>query len=211
MWREPPAPLVGGGRGLPDRPQRHRRSSMCFDYPVPGPDGDEDAALTAHRGRLRASGIFALVLSVVPQDKAERLAARYPYVPLFHARASGSDYIYRRRGPARLRRPPLLRPAQPHQQVPQALSRRRLPPAREERPAAHRRSFFRDYEASLHQGVRLGEKRAALRRGDAPHDRAARTSSSAAWTLNGRLLSVAMAERCGDTLQHSYRKSPLRL
>lgn len=107
----------------------------CFDYPVPGSDGDEDAALTLIEDDCRERDI-PLVLSVVPQDKAERLAARYPYFRFSSPRVWQRLYL-RRRGSARLCRTPLLRTAQPHQQVPQALSRRRLPPAREERPATH--------------------------------------------------------------------------
>ena len=64
----------------------------CFDYPVPGPDGDEDAALTLIEDDCRERDI-PLVLSVVPQDKAERLAARYPYFRFSSPRV-WRDYIY---------------------------------------------------------------------------------------------------------------------
>ena len=40
----------------------------CFDYPVPGPDGDEDAALTLIEDDCRERDI-PLVLSVVPRDR----------------------------------------------------------------------------------------------------------------------------------------------
>ena len=63
----------------------------CFDYPVPGPDGDEDAALTLIEDDCRERDI-PLVLSVVPQDKAERLAARYPYFRFSSPRV-WRDYI----------------------------------------------------------------------------------------------------------------------
>lgn len=64
----------------------------CFDYPVPGPNGDEDAALTLIEDDCRERDI-PLVLSVVPQDKAERLAARYPYFRFSSPRV-WRDYIY---------------------------------------------------------------------------------------------------------------------
>ena len=60
----------------------------CFDYPVPGPDGDEDAALTLIEDDCRERDI-PLVLSVVPQDKAERLVRATP-TSAFPPRASGA-------------------------------------------------------------------------------------------------------------------------
>lgn len=39
MWRSHLHPLVGGGRGLPDRPQFHRRSVLLRLSPIPGPNG----------------------------------------------------------------------------------------------------------------------------------------------------------------------------
>ena len=50
-----------------------------FDYPVPGPEGDEDAALDAIEAYCLEQGA-APVISVVPECKAARLLARYPYV-----------------------------------------------------------------------------------------------------------------------------------
>ena len=50
-----------------------------FDYPVPGPEGDEDAALSAIEHYCMDQGISP-VISVVPDCKAARLLSRYPYV-----------------------------------------------------------------------------------------------------------------------------------
>lgn len=179
----------------------------CFDYPVPGPNGDEDAALTLIEDDCRERDI-PLVLSVVPQDKAERLARALPLLPLFLPARLARLYL-RRRGSARLCRTPLLRTAQPHQQVPQALSRRRLPPAREERPAAHHAVLPR-LRGRLHQGVRLGEKRAALRRENAPHDR----QPALPRRRHGAGRQAPLRRHGGALRRHaanSYRKSPLRL
>ena len=52
----------------------------CFDYPVPGPDGDEDAALCAIEDYCVEQGI-ALELSVVPQEKAAKLLRALPALP----------------------------------------------------------------------------------------------------------------------------------
>ena len=49
----------------------------CFDYPVLGPDGDEEAALCAIEDYCVEQGI-SLELSVVPKEKAAKLLERYP-------------------------------------------------------------------------------------------------------------------------------------
>ena len=50
---------------------------VVFDYPVPGPEGDEDAALTAIETYCLDQGIPP-VISVVPECKPPRLLGRYP-------------------------------------------------------------------------------------------------------------------------------------
>ncbi|WP_295580640.1 GNAT family N-acetyltransferase [uncultured Oscillibacter sp.] len=63
-----------------------------FDYPVPGPEGDEDAALEAIEAYCLESGAMP-VISVVPESKAARLLARYPYVRVSDIR-TWRDYVY---------------------------------------------------------------------------------------------------------------------
>ena len=65
-----------------------------FDYPVPGPEGDEDAALEAIENDCLDQGV-PLVISVVPEEKAPRLLARYPYVQVSNVR-TWRDYVYYR-------------------------------------------------------------------------------------------------------------------
>ena len=48
-----------------------------FDYPVPGPDGDVDAALTAIESYCTDTET-PLVISVVPEEKAPELLLRWP-------------------------------------------------------------------------------------------------------------------------------------
>ena len=67
---------------------------VVFDYPVPGPEGDEDAALAAIEAYCLEKGIPP-VLSVVPECKASRLLARYPYVRVSNIR-TWRDYVYYR-------------------------------------------------------------------------------------------------------------------
>ena len=110
----------------------------CFDYPVPGPDGDEDAALTLIEDDCRER-IFPSSSPSSRRTRRSALPRATPLLPLFLPARLARLYL-RRRGSARLCRTPLLPASATHQQVPQALSRRRLPPAREERPAASSRS-----------------------------------------------------------------------
>ena len=68
----------------------------CFDYPVPGPDGDEEAALCAIEDYCVEQGI-SLELSVVPQEKAPKLLERYPRFHLNNFRSDHGATIFTRR------------------------------------------------------------------------------------------------------------------
>ena len=61
---------------------------------MPGPEGDEDAALTAIEQYCLEQGVLP-VISVVPECKAARLLARYPYVRVSDVR-TWRDYVYYR-------------------------------------------------------------------------------------------------------------------
>ena len=65
---------------------------VLFDYPVPGPDGDEDAALAAIEADCLERGIPP-VISVVPDCRAPHLLARYPVLHVQNTRI-WKDYIY---------------------------------------------------------------------------------------------------------------------
>ncbi len=67
---------------------------VVFDYPVPGPEGDEDAALDIIEADCLEQGIPP-VFSVVPEMKAPKLMARYPYVMVSDVR-TWRDYVYYR-------------------------------------------------------------------------------------------------------------------
>ena len=68
--------------------------NWMFDYPVAGPEGDEDAALAEIEALCLEHG-KQLMLTVVPECKAARLLARYPYVRVSDNR-TWRDYVYYR-------------------------------------------------------------------------------------------------------------------
>ena len=65
---------------------------IVFDYPVAGPGGDEDAALTAIEQICLKEGL-PIQISVVPACKAARLLARYPHVDVGNVQ-TWRDYLY---------------------------------------------------------------------------------------------------------------------
>ena len=69
------------------------QGEIVYDYPVAGPDGDEEAALTAMENDCIERGI-PLVISVVPKCRVTELLARYPYVKVSDIR-TWRDYVYR--------------------------------------------------------------------------------------------------------------------
>lgn len=177
--------------------------AYCFDYPVPGADGDEEAALTLIEEYCRDRDV-PLVLSVVPQEKAAALCARYPYFRLSSPRV-WRDYLYAaedmrdfagRRYSGQRNHINKFRKLYPDAAF-RVLGKADLP--RIER-------FWRDYEAvftkekqSAKNELRWAEK--MLRLTGSPH------FSVGGMELDGRLISLAMAERCGNTLQIHIEKA----
>ena len=69
------------------------KGKLMFDMPVPGEDGDVDAALTAIESYCTKNGLRP-VISVVPECQAARLCSRYARVTLTNERV-WKDYLYR--------------------------------------------------------------------------------------------------------------------
>ena len=65
----------------------------CFDFPVPGPEGDVDAALERIEEYCREMGVYPVFVDV-PEAELPRLMARYPYYRVKNPRL-WQDYLYR--------------------------------------------------------------------------------------------------------------------
>ncbi len=72
--------------------RRRMGEAICFDYPIPGPEGEEDRALEAVETWCAEQEV-PLALSV-PAEKAPRLLARYPRVRVSHQRDAASHYLF---------------------------------------------------------------------------------------------------------------------
>ena len=170
---------------------------VVFDYPVPGPEGDEDAALTAIENDCIERGIPP-VISVVPQIKAEVLLARYPYARVSNIR-TWRDYMYNvedlqnfagRRYAGQRNHIPKFRAACPGAEF--------RPLTRADLPAIHR--FWQDYEGEFSKGddpKAVQELEIAKRMLE---------MAGTPWLRCGgffdgdRLISLAVAEKCGETM-----------
>ena len=175
----------------------------CFDYPVPGPDGDEEAALCAIEDYCVEQGI-SLELSVVPQEKTAKLLERYPRFHLNNFR-SWRDYIYEAND---LREFPGRHYSGQRNHVNKF--RKLYPEARfralgkDDLPLIER--FWQDYTEVFEKTSQSARQELAL----------AKTMlrlTGASWLYvggmeyEGRLISIAMAERCGETLHVHIEKA----
>lgn len=176
---------------------------QCFDYPVPGPEGDEDAALAAIERHCMETGT-ALELSVVPRAKTPGLLLRYPHFHMHNDRCE-CDYLYEA---SDLREFPGRHYSGQRNHVNKF---RRLYPAAQFRvldkaDAPLIEQFWQDYAAvftkqSRNAARELSLAREMLRLAGKP------------WLFvggmenEGRLISLAMAERCGETLHIHIEKA----
>lgn len=168
-----------------------------FDYPVPGPEGDVDAALRAIEAYCLEAGQLP-VISMVPEHKAGELLSRYPYVRVSDIR-TWRDYVYYRedlqyftgrRYSGQRNHIKKFRAQWPGAEV---------RPLTEENAGAVEQ-FWKDYEAEFPKGdnakaldeLKLAKKMLKL--------------AGKPWFIGGgmfdgdKLIALALAERCGDTL-----------
>ncbi len=169
----------------------------AYDYPVPGPEGDEDAALSIIENECVETGVTP-VISVVPQEKAEILLSRYPYARVSNIR-TWRDYVYNagdlqafagRRYSGQRNHIKKFRAACPGAEF--------RPLTAETAPAVER--FWRDYEAEFPksdnpkavQELNIAKRMLLL-------------AGNPAFRCGGffdgdKLISLALAEKCGETL-----------
>lgn len=169
----------------------------AFDYPVPGPEGDEDAALGAIESYCLERGVPP-VISVVPECKASKLLARYPYVRVSNIR-TWRDYVYYREDlqffTGRRYSGQRNHIKKFHARCPDAVLRR-LTAA--DGPAVER--FWADYEAEFPKGDNA-KARDELALAKKMLKMAGRPWFTAGGMFDGeKLVALSLAEKCGDTL-----------
>lgn len=196
MWRPVLHPAWTEAAGCLIVRNEHN-GGWVFDYPVPGPEGDEDAALTFIESYCLEQGRLP-VISVVPECKAARLLTRYPYVRVSDIR-TWRDYVYYRedlqfftgrRYSGQRNHINKFRAQWPDASV--------RPLTAEDAPAIEQ--FWRDFEAEFPKGSNakaleeLKQAKKMLKMAGRP------------WFVTGgmfdgeKLIALSLAERCGDTL-----------
>ena len=183
---------------------RNEIDGRCqFDFPVPGPEGDVEAALTLLEKYCSEQGIRPII-SVVPEQEANRLFLRYPVVKLTNERP-WKDYIYRREDLAQFagRRYSGQRNHinKFRKQCPDAAY---VSLSAADKPLLER--FWRDYgmEFSKESAVAQSELRLA---------KEMRRQLDSGWFIaggllhEGRLVAVSMGEKCGSTMQVHIEKA----
>lgn len=173
------------------------RGEVVFDYPVPGPEGDENEALSAVEDYCLETGIPP-IFSVVPQNKAAQLLQRYPYVGVRNIR-TWQDYIYQaedlRNFAGRRYSGQRNHIRKFHEACPDAVFQ---PLTAADKPLV--KQFWVDYGAEFNKGddpmaaAELALATQMLEYLDRPWFHCGGIRSG------DRLISLALAEKCGDTL-----------
>ena len=167
-----------------------------FDYPIPGADGDVDAALATVEDFCREKGVRP-IFSVVPESEAGKLALRWPRVTITNERV-WKDYLYHAEDLAQF--------AGRHYSG----QRNHINKFHKEHPGARfipltaqdsalLAVFWEDYAAEFQKQSPEAKKELALAQEMFTHlDLRIFRAGGILW--EGRLLAVALAEKCGETL-----------
>ena len=174
-----------------------------FDYPILGPEGDAEAALTAIE-QYCGEKELPLVLSVVPEEKTAQLVLRYPRVSVSSERP-WKDYLYHTEDLAQFagRRYSGQRNHinKFHRDYPDAEFVPLTDP-QDPRLAV----FWSDYEKEFHKPGPLAKEELAL-----AQELFALLDTgwfcAGGMLAEGRLVAVSLAERCGDTLVNHIEKA----
>lgn len=174
-----------------------RDGRYTFDYPVPGPEGDLDAALEAIENWCRDQGA-ALNYAVVPESKICRLLSRYPYVCVSDNR-TWQDYVYYRED------------LQLFSGRRYSGQRNHIKKFRAQWPQAELRpltagddeaieKFWRDYEAEFPKGANKSAAYELKVAKDMVKLRAKPWFTAAGMFDGEKLIALSLAEKCGDML-----------
>lgn len=174
-----------------------------FDFPVPGPEGDVDAALTLIEKYCTQQGVRP-VISVVPEGEAGRMFLRYPVVRLISERP-WKDYIYRREDLANF-------PGRRYSGQRNHINKfRKLFPDAEYVPLTGAdepllEQFWQDYGAEFTKQNAIAKNELRLAKEMLRH-------LSGDWFVaggllhQGRLIAISMGEQCGSTMQVHIEKA----
>ena len=195
MWRDHLHPQFAEAAGCLIIRNRIE-GKWCFDFPIPGTDGDVDAALREIEEYCIQTGI-PLSISVVPEEKVLDIVSRYPYFQTTNRR-SWCDYLYEAEN---LREFPGRHYSGQRNHVNKF---RKLYPTAQFRPLGGEdreliEQFWQDYEAVFTKTSATAKRELALskkmlRLTGKPYFQVG------GMELDGRLISLSLAERCGDTL-----------
>ncbi len=196
MWRPTLHPAWAEAAGCLVVRNEHD-GKWVFDYPVAGPEGDEDAALEAIEDYCLSHGVSP-VISVVPECRAARLLARYPYVHVSDIR-TWRDYVYYREDlqlfAGRRYSGQRNHIKKFHTKWPDAYFR---PLTAEDSETIER--FWQDYEAEFPKGDNA-KARDELRLAQQMLKMTGKSWFQVGGMFDGdRLIALSLAERCGDTL-----------
>ena len=174
-----------------------------FDFPVAGPQGDVDAALTLIEKYCAEQGVRP-VISVVPESEAARLFLRYSVVRLINERP-WKDYIYRREDLAQFagRRYSGQRNHinKFRKLCPDA---KYVPLTAADEPLLER--FWQEYGAEFSKESAIAKNELRLAKEMLGH-------LSGDWFVaggllsDGRLVAISMGEKCGSTMQVHIEKA----
>ena len=181
----------------------HIHGKCFFDYPVPGPEGDEIAALDAIEAWCLDNEL-PLSISVVPASKAQMMLARYPLARVLSIHA-WRDYVY---AASDLRDYPGHHYAGQRNHVNKF--RRLYPDARfrtlEKGDEALVEAFFDDYEKEFSKESQKAKDELATAR-EMMRMLGKPCFLCGGMELDGKLLSVVLGEQCGETLHIHIEKA----
>ncbi len=174
-----------------------------FDYPVPGPEGDVEAALAAMEKHCTEKGMH-LQFSVVPEEKAASLLLRYPRVKVVNDRA-WKDYVYLtedlsqfagRRYSGQRNHINKFRKEHPDAQF--------IPLTEKDTALLDR--FWRDYTAEFRKDSEMSRRELQMSR-EIFSLLGSGAFVAGGLLCEGKLVAISLAEKCGKTLVNHIEKA----